>query len=297
MSQPAEGIPPWLRPDTEPAARDGWQRSRRRLWIALPGVVVLAVAGLALLTLAAWAAVARGDFAAADYAAARDAFSTQHQMTQQFPEPWKGAFNEGTAALGEALASTGEFSDARVLLEEALDEVPVAQAEQNGGKPMDSPECRVRLNLSLTIEGQALAAAAADNKPDAVAFYDEAMDVIGPCSSDGDSEKDSSSDQQSDPQNDADSTEQRQLEGKEDQESAQEQEPEADSGEQSEQQQGESGEQDQGEGESEPTVDPNQMNEDDPRVEELQERNEEAQREAEEYQQGTGGGFGGGQNW
>lgn len=304
MSRPPEDQPLWLTAPQPASRSQAWPRDWRRFWLTLPVVVVLSVAGLALLGLYGWAAWARADFTDGDYSAAEGAYRAQHSLTQRFPEPWKGSFNEGTAVLGGALAGSGAFADARVLLEEALSEVPEAAAEENGGKPMESAECKVRLNLSLAIEGQALAAAADDDKAGAVAFYDEAMDVIGPCSSDGESEKDSSSEEQEQPQNDADSTEQRQLQGKEQQEESQQQDQ--DQSEQPDQQDGESEDQDSGgtsdeqegeSGEASPTPDPNQMNEDDPRVQELQERNEEAQREAEEYQQGTGGGFGGGQNW
>lgn len=138
------------------SGRPSTRRRRLLLWSALP--VLLALALAAKLLAAAWfggqaaGAFARNDAPAAETAASALAFAN-------FLEPHKAPF-----AAGDALALRGDYAGARAAFEAAL----------AGAPPED--ECRVRVNLALSIER--LGDAAAANIPEAVRLFDEAADVV-----------------------------------------------------------------------------------------------------------------------
>ena len=268
-------------------------RLTRRFWIALPFVVLLVLTGVALLFLSVASAFARGDYDAAQYGDSEKSYAVQRTVTTWWPEPWKATFNEGTAQLAQ-----DEFFVARRTLEAALEQVPPAPPAPDGPEGALDPnsfECMVRTNLSLAIEGEAVEARAAKNRAEAVAFYNEALDMIAPCTSDGESESDEeeeSEDQdqdqdQSDSQSSQDQIEERQQNQRD--ETRQEEQESQGNGNGSGQGQGEDEEDDQGGGGG------GQQQPEDPRIEELEERNQEANEQG--GQSGGGGGFGGGQNW
>ncbi|MEC5179506.1 hypothetical protein [Arthrobacter sp. CG_A4] len=147
------------------SGRPANRRRRLLLWSALP--VLLALALAAKLLAAAWfggqaaAAFARNDAPAAGSAASALAFAN-------ILEPHKAPF-----AAGDALALRGDYAGARTAFEAALD----------GAPPED--ECRVRVNLSLSIErlGDAASAAGAasagtDGTDDGVRLLEEALAVV-----------------------------------------------------------------------------------------------------------------------
>lgn len=115
------------------------RRRRLLLWSALPVLPALALA--ARLLAAAWF----GGQAAAAFA--------------NFLEPHKAPF-----AAGDALVLRGDYPGARAAFETAL----------AGAPPED--ECRVRVNLALSIER--LGDAAAANIPEGVRLFDEAAHVV-----------------------------------------------------------------------------------------------------------------------
>ena len=109
-------------------------RRRRRLllWSALP--VLLALALAAKLLSAAWfAGQASGAFARGDAPAVESAAAVLG--VANFLEPHKAPF-----AAGDALALSGDYAGARTAFEAALAAAPAAD------------ECRVRVNLALSIE-------------------------------------------------------------------------------------------------------------------------------------------------
>lgn len=132
------------------------RRRRLLLWSALPVVLALALAAKLLAT--AWfggqaaEAFARADAPAAESAASALTFAN-------VLEPHKAPF-----AAGDAFVLRGDYTGARAAFEAAL----------AGAPPED--ECRVRVNLALSIER--LSDAAAARIPDAVRLLDEALAVV-----------------------------------------------------------------------------------------------------------------------
>lgn len=174
-------------------------RLTRRFWFALPAAILLVAVGLALLVVTVAAVFAKSDFENGKYAAAENSYSVQRTMTQWWPQPWKAVFNEGTATL-----LRDDFFSARRTLEEALELVPPAPPAPDGpdgALDPNSAECMVRTNLSLAIEGLAIEARQAKSRVDSIALYNEALEMIGPCTSDGESESDEDNESESDQDN------------------------------------------------------------------------------------------------
>lgn len=164
---------------------------------AVAAGLVLALLGLALTFLWAWSVSAVGTLQGGDPAAAARSFHRQGAATALFPEPWKAPFNEGTAHL-----TAGRYVDASDALQVALTRIgPAAGPVDPAGN-----ECLIRVNLSLTLEARGAQAA---DPAAAASLYGEALDVIGPCTSDGESAAGSSDRPVPEPGNRADLDEQR----------------------------------------------------------------------------------------
>lgn len=253
------------------------QRNWKLFWWTLPAVLVFVAAGVFLLLLWIWSLTAGQAYANAEHDQAVTSYHRQAQVSEVFPEPWKGPYNEGTATLG-----LGDYSGAGTLLETALERVPVAPTDANGAKDPESNECFVRTNLSLAYEGQADDARANGDQDGAIGSYNLAMDTVGPCSSNGQSLSPTTFDQLNEaPVNYQDETEQRQLQKRD------------------ETQQGNGGDGSQSESEPEPSDEPSGGDSSptlDPKAEELISQNQQAQQGAGSGS-GSGSGTGGGQGW
>ncbi|HZK05983.1 MAG TPA: hypothetical protein VFC82_09075 [Actinomycetaceae bacterium] len=258
---------------------------RRLFWWTLPVVVVLALAGVFLLALWAWNLWASSVFASGDYGEAEVAYRRQAAVSELFPEPWKGVYNEGTAQLGDL-----RFAEAAGTLERALAGIELTPVTPGSGLDQGSPECLIRTNLSLSYEGLGDEARDSGDSAGAIGRYRDALDMIGPCTSDGRSAADQTERPLPVEGVRPDVDEQRQWDKLNEARQRQEEE---------EQQSIEEGQEREGEGDDD--VDDSEGGEGqqprpeelDPRLQELIERNNEAGAEMGP----SGGGFGGGQNW
>lgn len=136
------------------------RRRRRRLalWSAPPALLALDVAAK-LLSVGALGGYAAHAFGTDDQDGAARAASWL-QVANLF-EPHKAYF-----ASGDAHVLAGDFSAARKDFEAALD------------AGADTDECRVRVNLVLSVEKLGDAALSAGSKPTAATLFREALDVI-----------------------------------------------------------------------------------------------------------------------
>lgn len=300
----------------------GRRRRRRRLllWSAPLMALALLVAGAL-----GWVAVAnhlgRADVGRGAPGSAAERFDAQKPWTERGIEPWKAWYNTGTAYVlaNEPFRATQE-------LVEALRLVPPAPEKENGALDPESAECLVRTNLSLAYEALGDQAMAAGDSAMAQTYYDEGLGHLGPCTSDGQSEPPEDgrgapprSQQDEDERRQQDKSEGAQEEsessGGGDGESGQDQAPQDGEGQEDGQGQGDEpddtdaqdgegqngGEQPQdepGDGQAEQGgSDEDGSQGGDPRLEDLLDRNLDAERDREEQRQRGGGGFGGGQSW
>ncbi|UNX54690.1 hypothetical protein MF406_17735 [Georgenia sp. TF02-10] len=276
-------------PDPAPAAGrpEHLRRRRRLLALSAPAVLLALLAatlliGVTLGNLHARAALDRGD-----PLTAAQRYEGQQRFTPVLIEPWKAWFNAGTAYL-----AAGEHFAAVEQLRQAWDRVPAGTTDRDGRPDPGTAECRVRTNLSLALEAMGDDARAGADPGMAVAYYTEAMEVIGACTSDGRSPADGGQQQPPDDPGspsggtEQDATEQRQrgkAEGAERERAAEQQQR---------------GGQDPGaegqDGSGDVVPGPGQG---DPRQRQLEERNREAERDRQEQEQRSGGGSGSGKNW
>jgi len=259
-------------------------RLRRRL-LAWSAPVVLAFLVVGSLLLGTWAGNLLGtrDYDALRFPAAADQYEAQQRWTG-FAEQWKAWFNRGTA-LYRAEEHFLAVEDLRVALERVPEAGPLPGGPE-GSKAPESPECRVRTNLSLAIEALGDVAATGDGDPGiAEAYYAEAQEVIAPCTTSPQNEQ--TSERQQDKEDQA----------REDRQDPQDQPSEEPSGEPTDEPSDQPSDQPSEEPTPEPSGEPTPEPTEDPRQEELEERNRDAERERQEQQERGGGGFGGGQNW
>lgn len=251
-------------------------RRRRRLlaWSA-PAVLLALLAGAVLLGVALGNAHARSAYDAGDYRAAATRYAHQRPFTAVGVEPWKAWFNSGTA-----LERGGEHFAALEDLRVAHRLVPVGTTDADGRPDPGTPECRVRNNLSVALESMGDDARAADDPAMAASYYREAMDTIGPCTSDAESAADQPPEEPDQQAEGPDRTEQRQRAKA----AETEQEPRT--------------------GQPQPGQEPQDAPEGqeggqpaDPRQQELEERNRRAEQDRRAEEQRSGGGAGDGQNW
>src|SRR5690606_9934007 len=149
------------------------------LWSALPVLIALLAASL-LLGVTVGNAYARSAYDDERYAVAAERYRYQQAFTPEVVEPWKAWFNSGTAELRAA-----SHFRASEDLRQALRLVPPGTTDAEGAPDPSLPECRVRTNLSLALES--LGDDSMDEGAPEMAsnHYNEALDMIGPCTSDG----------------------------------------------------------------------------------------------------------------
>ncbi|MFH5821631.1 hypothetical protein [Georgenia sp. AZ-5] len=159
----------------------GYLRRRRGLlaWSAPVVLAALLAAGV-LLGVPLGNLYARAAYDAGDAAEAAGRYGYQKGFTPVVVEPWKAWFNAGTAS-----ARDGAYFAAVEDLREAHRLVPPGTTDAHGNPDPATAECRVRTNLSLALEGMGDDSAAAGDLAMAQAYYLEAVDMIGPCTSDG----------------------------------------------------------------------------------------------------------------
>ncbi|MCM3660441.1 hypothetical protein M3148_05450 [Georgenia satyanarayanai] len=271
-------------------------RRRRRLlaWSA-PVVLAFLVTGSLLVGTVLGAALGTRELDALRFPEAARQYQAQQRWTG-FAEQWKAWFNSGTAQY-RAEEHFLAVEDLRVALELVPEAGPLPGGPE-GSKAPESPECRVRTNLSLAIEAMGDVAATDDADPGmAEVYYAEAQEVIAPCTSSPENEE--SSERQQD----------KEQQAREDQQEPQDQpsdQPSSDPSDEPSDDPSDEPSEDPSEGPSDPSdepsdgpgeQDPTDEPDDDPRRDELEERNREAERDRQEQQERGGGGFGGGQNW
>ncbi len=144
--------------DPAPSARLA-RRRRLLLWSVLPVVLALLLAAK-LLSVPLFSAQAAAAFESRD--AASLARASDGLRVANFLETHKPAF-----AKGDAFVLAGDFAGARLWFEDALDSGPGVD------------ECRVRVNLGLSIERLGDAVAAADDAAGAVELFGQALEVVG----------------------------------------------------------------------------------------------------------------------
>ncbi|TRW46961.1 hypothetical protein [Georgenia yuyongxinii] len=253
-------------------------RRRRRLlaWSA-PAVLLALLAGAVLLGVALGNAHARSAYDAGAPREAATRYAHQQPFTAVVVEPWKAWFNSGTAHErgGEHFAALEDLQEAHRL-------VPAGTTDADGRPDPGTPECRVRNNLSLALESMGDAARAAADPAMAESYYREAMDTIGPCTSDGESAADQPPPEPDQQAEGPDRTEQRQRA------KAEETEQQPQTGEPQPGQEPQDAPDAQG-GAQDPPADPRQQ--------ELEERNRRAEQDRQAEEQRSGGGAGDGQNW
>lgn len=266
-----------------------------RRWLAwsAPAVALALVLAGVLLGVTFGNAYARDAYDDGRPGSAAERYDHQRSFTPVVIEPWKAWFNTGTAHL-----RAGAHPEAAEALGGALDRVPAGATGPDGEVDPGTPECRVRTNLSLAQEQLGDDASGAGDHATARAHYEDAMDTIGPCTSDGES---ATSSPPGPAETAPDQTEARQR-GKADA---------AQQGGTTDGTEPEKSEQDPQESEQDPQeppgeeLDPDQPSEEptggaetpDPRLRELERRNREAEQDRQEQEQRSGGGTGSGPSW
>ena len=257
-----------------------------------PVVLVAVLVGSLLLGIWTGSLWGRAAYDAGEHVEAARRYAYQQRWTDPAVEPWKAWFNAGTAELRGA-----EHFRATEALRGALSRVPAGTPDVSG----TSAECRVRTNLSLALEGLGDDSRAAADPAMAERYYTEAMDVIGVCSTDGESESEDAQPEEEEPSSQQDRAEQRQRVKQ--RESAAEQRATEDTGpqeadpEDTTEPEGQPAQPEEGGLPDERPPPEEQDGGADPRRQELEERNREAERERSRQEQERGGQPGGGQNW
>ncbi|WP_159618303.1 hypothetical protein [Ruania rhizosphaerae] len=282
--------------------------ARRRklmlLWSA-PVVAIALLAALKLLSATVINLAGTSAYDNANYVTATDRFESLEFFN--VVQPWKAHFNQGTA-----IYASGDFFNATVQLEVALGLVP--QAPQ--GEPRGEDECKVRTNYSLALEGLGDEASIASDFATATDYYEQAQTILSDCGESGGNGSEEAQEAEERQQESQEQSEQQQQEQEQQGQDGQEGDPsespsEGESGGESESpSEGESGGESEspseGEsgGESESPSEgesggesPSPTESADPRQEELESRNQEAQESREASEQQSGGGNGSGQNW
>ena len=291
--------------DAKLAKRLARKRRALLLW-SLPVVILAFLAVLKLLSAVAINMAGESAYEHQNHNTAADRFSTLEFFN--VVEPWKAYFNQGTA-----IYASGSFFDATTEFDVALQLVPKAPE----GEPPTREECDVRTNYSLAFEGLGDEAMVAGDPAMGSNYFTQAQEMLSTCGESGGTGGEEAQD-----------AEERQQESQSEAEQQQEQEQEGGGGEDpsqnpsetpsdgespsqdpSESGSGESPSQDpsqSGSGES-PSQDPSESGSGgesqsptestDPRQQELEERNQEAQESRQAQEQESGGGNGDGQNW
>ena len=254
---------------------------RRKLLLLWSAAVVLVVflAAAKLLSAVVLNMAGSSAYEKQNYVTAADRFSTLEFFN--VVQPWKAPFNEGTATY-----ASGDFFAATTVLEQALAQVPKAPE----GEPRGVPECMVRTNYSLALEGLGDEASNGSDFAIATDYYDQAQQMLADCaqSGNGGEQAQDAQERQQESQEESQQQQESQQQGGQSDDSGQDSQEQSPSESPPESQSPSSGDSDEDSSASPST---------NPRQEELQERNREAQESREAQEQKSGGGDGSGQNW
>lgn len=177
VDPPAGGLPPHRR------------RRRRLLAWSAPVVLAFLVTGSLLLGTVLGNLLGTREYDALRFPEAAQQYEAQQGWTG-FAEQWKSWFNSGVARY-RAEEHFLAVEDLRVALERVPEAEPLPDGPE-GSKAPDSPECRVRTNLSLAVEAMGDVAATDDGDPGmAESYYAEAQEVIAPCTTSQENEESS----------------------------------------------------------------------------------------------------------
>lgn len=142
-----------------------------------PLCALLAVAGLALTVLWGWSL--SSVYAANDrhFGRAVAGFSDQRDLTRVWPEPWRAPYNIGTARVegGRLTEGIAELHEAFAL----VGREPRVRPDQTISP--HSPECLVRINLSIGLEKLGDTRATNGDAASARTLYRQAADMSQPC--------------------------------------------------------------------------------------------------------------------
>lgn len=290
--------------DAKFAAKLARRRKLMLLWSA-PLVLIAFLAALKLLSAVVLNMAGTSAYEKQNYVTATDRFESLSFFN--VIEPWKAPFNEGTAVY-----ATGDFFTAKEDLDVALGLVPTAPE----GEPRGEEECMVRTNYSLALEGLGDEAMIAADFPMADDYFAQAQEMLADCGESGGNggeEAEEAEERQQQSQEESEQQQEQQQEGEqegenegEESESPSEGESggesespsEGESGGESESpSEGESGGESESPSEGEGGESQSPSESTDPRQDELEERNQEAQESREAAEQQSGGGDGSGQNW
>ena len=133
-----------------------------------------------LIGLTLWSRSSLGHWTKGEYPAAQAGYEGQMTWTSIGIERWVSHYNLGTTLVRQDAIDEGVAE-----LRTAYDLVPKATEVQPGRLEPFSYECRVRVNLGIGIEIQADALRSANSLDDAIAAYQEAVDLISPCQTAG----------------------------------------------------------------------------------------------------------------
>ena len=155
-------------------------RALRPLWYSIPILVIALVIAAYLIGLTLWSRSSLGHWARGEYPAAQAGYEGQMTWTSIGIERWVSHYNLGTTLVRQDAIDEGVAE-----LRTAYDLVPKATEVQPGRLEPFSYECQVRVNLGIGIEIQADALRSANSLDDAIAAYQEAVDLISPCQTAG----------------------------------------------------------------------------------------------------------------
>ena len=155
-------------------------RALRPLWYSIPILVIALVISAYLIGLTLWSRSSLGHWTKGEYPAAQAGYEGQMTWTSIGIERWVSHYNLGTTLVRQDAIDEGVAE-----LRTAYDLVPEAAEVQPGRLEPFSYECRVRVNLGIGIEIQADALRSANSLDDAIAAYQEAVDLISPCQTAG----------------------------------------------------------------------------------------------------------------
>ena len=142
-------------------------------------MIALAISAY-LIGMTLWSRSSLGHWTKGEYPAAQAGYEGQMTWTSIGIERWVSHYNLGTTLVRQDAIDEGVAE-----LRTAYDLVPKATEVQPGRLEPFSYECRVRVNLGIGIEIQADALRSAKSLDDAIAAYQEAVDLISPCQTAG----------------------------------------------------------------------------------------------------------------
>jgi hypothetical protein len=155
-------------------------RALRPLWYSIPILLIALVISAYLIGMTLWSRSSLGHWTKGEYPAAQAGYEGQMTWTSIGIERWVSHYNLGTTLVRQDAIDEGVAE-----LRTAYDLVPKATEVQPGRLEPFSYECRVRVNLGIGIEIQADALRSAKSLDDAIAAYQEAVDLISPCQTAG----------------------------------------------------------------------------------------------------------------